>query len=267
MDVPRIMGILNVTPDSFSDGGEFADAGGAIEAGLRMIEEGADIIDVGPESTRPASLPVPADEQIARAIPVIEGLRRRGAGVDISIDTRSAAVAEAALAAGATMVNDVSALRDDPRMVEVVVRAGASVVLMHMKGSPADMQRGGGPTYDDLIGEIIAFLRERCDWAVARGVRRERIIVDPGLGFGKRFEHNLEIMRELRRFAELGRPLLVGASRKGFIGHVLGREDPKDRLHGSLACAVLAADHGASILRVHDVGATAQALRMWAAVR
>lgn len=262
----EVWGILNVTPDSFSDGGAFLEPSAAVEAGLRMIEEGAAILDIGPESTRPGSAAVDEAEQIARAVPVIEGLRRRGATVEISIDTRRAAVARAALDAGATMINDVSALRDDPALAELVAERRAGLVLMHMKGTPADMQREGGPAYDDVVGEVLAFLRERRDFAVARGVARERIILDPGLGFGKRFEHNLALLRGLDRFAELGRPVLVGASRKAFLGRILGRDDPRDRLHGSLACALIAAARGAAILRVHDVRPTSEALRTWAAI-
>ena len=261
------MGVLNVTPDSFSDGGDYSTTNEAIGRAVEMIAEGADIIDVGPESTRPGSQPVPADEQIARAIPVIEAVREANPPITISIDTRLASVAKAALDAGADMVNDISALGDDPGMAQVVAKSGALVCLMHRRGRPLDMQRGGGPDYDDVIGEICTFLRERMRSAVARGIDESRIIVDPGIGFGKRVEHNLLILKHLDRFVALGRPVLVGASRKSFIGKVLATEDPKQRGAGSLACAVVAALGGAAILRVHDVRPTVEALRLCTAVR
>ncbi len=264
---PLVMGVLNVTPDSFSDGGDYSTTDKAVGRALKMIAEGADIIDVGPESTRPGSQPVPTDEQIARAIPVIEAVREANPTITISIDTRLASVARAALDAGADMINDISALGDDPGMAEVVARSGALVCLMHRKGRPIDMQRGGGPDYDDVIGEIRTFLRDRMRSAVARGIDKSRIIVDPGIGFGKRVEHNLLILKHLDRFVALGRPVLVGASRKSFIGKVLGTEDPRQREVGSLAGAVIAALAGAAILRVHDVRPTVEALRLCNAVR
>lgn len=261
------MGVLNVTPDSFSDGGAYLAPDNAVARALQMIDEGAGIIDVGPESTRPGvAPPVSANEQIARAIPVIEAIRVANADIPISIDTRLAAVAKAALAAGADMVNDVSALRADPAMIEVVAASGATLVLMHMRGTPADMQAGGGPDYDDVIGEIAAFLDERRQYAADHGVDPTRIVLDPGIGFGKRVEHNLLILRHLDRFVALGQPVLVGASRKSFIGHTLGIEDPKDRLAGSLACAAMAAMAGAAIVRAHDVRTTVDVVRMCAAV-
>jgi len=260
------MGIVNVTPDSFSDGGEFFDGEAAIGCALTMIAEGATIIDVGPESTRPGSRGVSDDEQIRRALPVIEAIRSRDARVAISIDTRSAGVAQTALRAGADMVNDTSALRDDPRMVEVVAASKAGVVLMHRRGTPADMQDGGGPRYDDVTREICDFLRERRDFAVDRGIEPSRIVLDPGIGFGKRIEHNLLILRSLDRFVALGQPLLIGVSRKRFIGWVLGIDDPKQRDAGSLACTVIAALAEASIIRTHDVRATVQAIRVVAAI-
>jgi len=264
---PLVMGILNVTPDSFSDGGDYFAHGAALGHALRMIAEGADIIDIGGESTRPGAQPTPTEEQIRRTIPVIRALRARNSDVAISIDTRSAAVARAALDAGADVINDVSALRDDPGMADVVAASGVAVVLMHRRGTSADMQVGGGPHYGDVIAEITAFLRERCDFAVNRGIDRSRIIVDPGLGFGKRVEHNLAILRHLSRFVALQQPILVGASRKRFLGSALGTDEPKQRLAGSLTCAVIATLAGAAILRVHDVLHTVDAIRLCSAVR
>ena len=264
---PLVMGVLNVTPDSFSDGGDFLATDDAIAHARAMIADGADIVDVGAESTRPGAHAAPASLQIERAIPVIEALRAENDTVAISIDTRLADVARAALEAGADMVNDVSALRDDPKLARVVAESGAIVVLMHMRGTPADMQRGGGPQYDDLISEIVDFLQQRKDHAVSRGVDPSQIVFDPGIGFGKRPEHNLLILRHLHRFVELGQPLMVGASRKSFIGHTLDIDDPKQRDIGSLACAAIAVMAGASILRVHDVRSTAETVKMCTAVR
>lgn len=266
-EVPVVMGVLNVTPDSFSDGGEFNCVERAVTRAREMIAEGAQIIDVGPESTRPGAPPVPVEDQIARAVPVIEALRSSDAQIAISIDTRSARVAEAALTAGADIINDVSALRDDPGMAELAVRAGCSVILMHMRGTPADMQQGGGPAYADVVEEVCSFLAERVRFARAQGIDPTRIIVDPGLGFGKRLEHNLALVKHLARVVELGYPVLLGASRKTFIGKLLGIEAPKERKAGSLTCALLGALAGVTIIRVHDVRATVEALRMLAAVR
>ena len=264
---PAIMGILNVTPDSFSDGGEYLDPKAAVAHAEAMIAEGADIIDVGPESTRPGADPVPAAEQIRRAVPVIHAIRERNERVVISIDTRLADVAREAIAAGATMVNDVSALQDDPDMAAVVASSGVTVVLMHRRGTPADMQNGGGPHYHDVVAEIEQFLRQRRDDAVRRGIDASRIILDPGIGFGKRTEHNLMILRHLDRFVALGHPLLVGASRKQFIGAVLGIEAPERREVGSLACAAVATLAGAAILRVHAVRTSFETVRVCAAIR
>lgn len=267
------MGILNVTPDSFSDGGAFADHAAACAHAARMIEEGAAIIDVGPESTRPGAEPVPADEQIRRAVPVVEAIRREHPQVVISIDTRLAPVARAGVAAGANIINDVSALRDDRAMVEVAAATGATVILMHRKGTSRTMQDGGGPHYDDVVGDICEFLRERMAFAQSRDVRWDRIWIDPGLGFGKRVEHNLAIMRHLDRFVALGAVVVVGASRKRFLGEVLGEghpsaaQEPRERLAGSLACATIAALAGATVIRTHDVRATVDAVRTCAAVR
>lgn len=264
---PLVMGVLNVTPDSFSDGGAFVAPSAAVGRALQMLSEGADIVDVGPESTRPGAAPVPVEEQIRRAVPVIAELHRQRPQALISVDTRVAAVAQAAIEAGACIVNDVSALRDDAAMAGVVAQAGATVVLMHMKGTPADMQAGGGPHYDDVVGEVGAFLRARAAAAESAGVARDRVIIDPGLGFGKRHEHNLTLIRHLDRLADMGYPVLVGASRKSFVGKVLGVDDPGKRIAGSVACALLAVMGGAHIVRVHDVRETVEALRMLAAVR
>lgn len=260
------MGVLNITSDSFSDGGEFLAAESAVRRALEMIDQGADILDIGAESTRPGASPVSPEEQMGRVVGVIETLREHDAAIPISIDTRSAVVAEAALCAGADMVNDVSALRDEPDLAEIVRHHGAVIVLMHMRGTPADMQSGGGPCYDDVVREVGDFLLERRSFAVNRGVAREKIVFDPGLGFGKRVDDNLAIMKQLDEFVLLGQPLLVGASRKSFIGHVLDIEDPKHRVAGSLACAAMAVVSGASIIRAHDVRETVEVVKLCAEV-
>ena len=270
---PLVMGILNVTPDSFSDGGDYAKPADAVAQAMEMIAEGADMIDVGPESTRPGSQPVPAAEQIARSVPVIEAVRKRDDEIAISIDTRSAAVAKAALDAGADIINDTSALRDDSAMVDLVATSGVPLVMMHLRGTPADMQKDGGPQYDDVIGEIGMFFEQRLRYAADHGIDRSRIIIDPGLGFGKRVEHNLLILRHLDKLVSLGQPVLLGASRKSFIGQVLRdispacKDDPRLREAGSLACAVIALMAGASILRVHDVRSTVETVRICTAVQ
>ncbi len=264
---PLVMGVINVTPDSFSDGGECHDHDAAVARAMTMISDGAAIIDVGPESTRPGSRGVSADEQIRRAIPVIESIRSRDSRIAISIDTCSAAVARAAVGAGADMINDTSALRDDPALVEVVAEKQASVVLMHRRGMPATMQENGGPAYGDILREIGDFLCERREFAVGQGIAHSRIVLDPGIGFGKRTEHNLTILRSLDHFVALGQPLLVGVSRKRFIGAVLGLDIPRERDAGSLACAVMATLAGVSIIRTHDVRSTVQAVRICNAIR
>ena len=273
---PLVMGILNVTPDSFSDAGRYLDPKQAADRAAEMVAQGADIIDVGPESTRPGSHEVPASEQIARAIPVIEGIREQNASTTISIDVRLACVAKAALDAGADIINDVSAMRDDPGMVDLIAGSDVPIVLMHRRGNPVDMQQDGGPLYDDVVAEIRAFLSQRVDWAVERGVKRSQIVIDPGIGFGKRVEHNLLILRHLDKFVSLGLPVLVGASRKRFIRPSSGdaarrveSEEAKDKSWpaGSLACAVIATMARASILRVHDVAETLEAVRVCAAIR
>jgi len=264
---PVVMGILNVTPDSFSDGGRFNKPAEAVDAALEMIADGAAIIDVGPESTRPGSEQVAAEEQIRRSVPVIQGIRSADTAVTISIDTTSSRVARAALDAGADIINDTSALRDDPNMVSIAVESNATVCLMHRKGKPATMQHDGGPQYKDVVAEIREFLLERAAFAKDSGINPARIVVDPGIGFGKRTGHNLQITGHLHRLADLGFPLLVGVSRKRFIGEVLGIDDPRDRDAGSLTCAVLAAQAGAAIVRVHDVASTTQAVAMLRSIR
>jgi dihydropteroate synthase len=244
-----VMGILNVTPDSFSDGGQFFDADKAIEHGLKMAAEGAAIIDVGPESTRPGAEPVSLQEQIRRAVPVIEALSKK-VKIPISIDTYRAEVAEAALEAGAAMINDVTALSDE-RMGELAAEKQVPVVLMHMQGTPATMQIE--PKYDDVVGEVLQFLLERAERAEQFGIPKERILIDPGIGFGKTFEHNLLILRNIRKFAETGYRVLVGTSRKSFIGKLTGKENPADRLFGTAATVALCVVAGVSIVRVHDV--------------
>jgi dihydropteroate synthase len=253
-----VMGILNVTPDSFSDGGAYLGPEAAAARGIEMIADGADIIDIGGESTRPGSRPVPEDEELGRVVPAVRSLRERTDTL-ISVDTTKAAVAGAALDAGADIVNDISALRFDRRMAGVVAASGSPVVLMHMRGTPETMQTF--PAYRDLFGEIAAFLAERIEAAREAGIAAEQIIVDPGIGFGKTVEDNLAIVDGLGFLEALDRPVLAGASRKGFIGRTLGLE-PGDRLEGSLAAGVLCIARGAHILRVHDVRAARRAADM-----
>ena len=256
------MGVINVTPDSFSDGGRYLAAQAAIEHGLELEAEGASILDVGGESTRPGAAPVPASEELRRVIAVIEGLLERGASAQISIDTSKAGVAARALEAGATLVNDVTALRGDPEMAGVVANAGAECCLMHMLGDPRTMQRD--PRYDDVVGDIKRFLEERVAFAVAEGVALERILVDPGIGFGKTLEHNLELLRRLDELVELGRPVVIGTSRKSFLGRLTGRE-VDDRVAATIATNVLAYERGARVFRVHDVAPVRDALTVAAA--
>jgi dihydropteroate synthase len=256
------MGVLNVTPDSFSDGGLFLDAQAAIAHGLAMEEEGADILDVGGESTRPGAEAVAPHEQIRRVVPAIEGLVGSGARAQISIDTTRLAVAEAAVAAGATYVNDVSAFRADPDLAGLVADRSLDCCLSHMRGDPRTMQSEA--VYDDVVSEVKAFLEERLAAAVAAGVAEERIMLDPGIGFAKRLEHNLELLRRLDELTTLGRPIVIGTSRKSFLGRITGRE-PDDRLPGTIATNVLALERGASVFRVHDVRPVADALAVAAA--
>jgi len=256
------MGVVNVTPDSFSDGGVHLDPGAAIRAGLAMARAGADIVDVGGESTRPGSQPtLPAEEQ-ARVLPVIRGLA--GAGVLVSIDTRHASTMEAALEAGAAIVNDISGLAHDPRSAEVVAARGCPVVLMHMRGDPATMNARA--VYADIAREVTDELACRIDAAERAGIAPDAIAIDPGIGFAKLAPHSLELLRRLRELAVLRRPILIGVSRKSFIGRVGGEPEPQLRLPGSLAAGLFALSRGAHILRVHDVAETVQALRVWQAL-
>ena len=244
------MGILNVTPDSFSDGGRYFDKASAIRRAYEMVEEGADIIDVGGESTRPGSEPVPLQEEIDRTIPVIEEISKK-IKVPVSIDTYKAEVARRALDAGASIVNDISGLRFDPEMPKVVSQYKVPVVIMHIKGTPKDMQ--ANPIYEALIPEIMDYFRESIRLAVESGITEDKIIIDPGIGFGKTFDHNLEIIKNLREFTLLEKPLLVGVSRKAFIGKILGDAPVSERLEGSEAAAAISILNGANIIRVHDV--------------
>ena len=257
------MGVVNVTPDSFSDGGLWLDPQAAVAHGLELHAEGAAILDVGGESTRPGADPVDEAEELRRIEPVVGGLREQAPGAVISIDTMKASVAEAALRAGASCVNDVTALRGDPRMADVVAAAGCEVCLMHMAGTPRTMQED--PSYGDVVGEVAAFLTERAEAAIAAGIAPERIQLDPGIGFGKTLEHNLELLRRLDEIAAIGFPVVAGLSRKRFLGAITGREEPAARVAASVAGAVLAWERGASVLRVHDVAATVDALKVAAA--
>jgi len=261
---PFVMGIVNATPDSFSDGGLFLDAGAAIAQALRLADEGADLVDVGGESTRPGAAPVPDDEELGRVVPVIAALRARAFPLPISIDTRKAAVARAALDAGADLVNDVSGLAD-PSLARVVAEAGAPIVLMHSRGTPEDMQRRA--VYGDVVQEVAAELEQALGRAAAAGIPRERTILDPGLGFAKTAEHNLVLLARLGELRALGRPILVGPSRKSFIGRIAGSAAPGDRLPGTLAAVTAAVVAGAELVRVHDVAAARQAALVAAAIR
>lgn len=304
MSAHRLMGIVNVTPDSFSDGGLFFDAKVAVAHGLELLAQGADILDIGGESTRPGAEPVGAEEELRRVVPVIEGLcvaieslmsqasaqTVTSARPQISIDTSKAVVAQAAIRAGATLVNDVSALRADPEMAGVVAASGADCCLMHMLGSPRTMQRAGGPQYKDVVDEVKAFLEERMAFAVGEGIEERHILLDPGIGFGKTIAHNLELLRRLGELVALGRPVVVGTSRKSFLGVLASREIASppvregealvasqmfgthlaahatkrlhvaDRLAGTIATNVMALERGASVFRVHDVAPVAAAL-------
>ena len=253
-----VMGILNVTPDSFSDGGQFFDAERAIGHGLKMAADGAAIIDVGAESTRPGAESVPTDEQMRRAVPVIERLARK-ARVLISIDTYNCEVARAALDAGATMINDITALGDE-RMGRLAAEQQVPVVLMHMQGTPRTMQVE--PKYDDVVGEVLDFLLARAKLSAKLGIPKERIFIDPGIGFGKTLEHNLEVLRNIDKFVATGYRVLVGTSRKSFIGKITGKEDPADRIFGTAATVALCVAAGVSIVRVHDVAEMADVVKI-----
>lgn len=261
LDRPRIMGIVNVTPDSFADGGRLGEA--AIAHALRLAEEGADILDVGGESTRPGATPVALDEELRRVIPVIEALATR-TQLPISIDTRKPQVMRAAIAAGAGLINDVSALRADGAL-DAAAETGAAVCLMHMQGEPGTMQ--AAPHYEDVCAEVQRFLADRILACQFAGIDKKRIVVDPGFGFGKTRAHNLELLARLESLKVLECPILAGLSRKRTIGELTGREDPAQRVHGSVAAALLAVQRGAAIVRVHDVAATRDALAVWEAVR
>lgn len=248
----HVMGIVNVTPDSFSDGGRYLDHGAAVEHGLALADEGADVIDVGAESTRPGASPVDAEEELRRVVPVVETLAAK-AGVPVSVDTTKASVARAAIEAGASIVNDVSAATRDPSMLALCAETAAPIVLMHMRGEPRTMQSEAH--YRDVVGEILVYLEERADAARAAGISADRILVDPGFGFGKLVEHNLVLLRRLGEFRRLGYPVVAGTSRKTFIGRLLGDLPVEDRVEGTAATVALAIWNGASIVRVHDVRA------------
>jgi dihydropteroate synthase len=252
-----VMGVVNVTPDSFSDGGRFIDVGNAIEHGVQLEAEGADVLDIGGESTRPGAEPVSAAAELDRVLPVITGLRERGASAQISIDTSKAPVAAAALDAGANLINDVTALRGDPAMAELVALRGVPCCLMHMLGEPRTMQ--DDPHYGDVVSDIKAFLEQRMAFAVSSGISEERILLDPGIGFGKTDDHNLEILARLDELVALGRPVVIGTSRKSFLGRITGR-GVDDRLAATIATNVLAYERGARVFRVHDVAPVRDAL-------
>lgn len=259
MEFPQIMGVVNVTPDSFSDGGLYADPAAAVEHALELIERGADILDIGGESSRPGAEPVPVEEELQRVIPVIEGIRRHNRTIPISVDTTKSEVAAAAFAAGATMLNDISALRFDPRMGEVAAAHGVPVILMHMQGTPRTMQLN--PHYADVVAEVKAFLHERIAYARSLGI--QHIIADVGIGFGKTVEHNWELLRRHREFRELGVPLLLGISRKSFLGTTLGIEEPRQRDCATALLHALLLGSGADIIRVHNVALLVQLRRLW----
>ncbi len=278
------MGVVNVTPDSFSDGGLFLDEQAAVNHGVELVEQGAHILDIGGESTRPGAEPVGVDEELRRVVPVVEALARRVGDIQISIDTSKAAVARAAAVAGATLINDVSALRADPEMASVVADSGADCCLMHMLGEPRTMQRAvGGSSYGDVVDDVKAFLEQRMTFAVGEGIAEDRILLDPGIGFGKTVEHNLALLRRLDKIVALGRPVVIGTSRKSFLGRIAARSrsarspaleraddvptepDPTERLPGTIATNVMALERGASVFRVHDVAPVAGALAVAAA--
>jgi dihydropteroate synthase len=257
-----IMGVVNVTPDSFSDGGAFEDEVAAIAHARRLISEGASIVDVGGESTRPGAAPVPAAAELERVLPVVEGIAGLGLPAQISIDTMKLAVAEAALDAGASYVNDVTAFRHEPELATLVADRGVDCCLMHMLGEPRTMQED--PRYDDVVDDIKAFLEDRLNAATKAGIDEERIQLDPGIGFGKTLEHNLELLRRLDELTTLGRPIVIGTSRKTFLGRLTGR-DVTERVYATVATSVIAFERGARVFRVHDVAATADALAVVAA--
>lgn len=262
LDRPRVMGIVNVTPDSFSDGGVLDSADSAVAHALRLAGEGADVLDIGGESTRPGAAAVPLDEELRRVIPVIERLARE-TRLPISIDTSKPEVMRAAVAAGAGMINDVYALRREGAM-DAAAELGVPVCLMHMQGEPRSMQ--DAPQYDDVVAEVHGFFTQRLFACEMAGIAKKNLVIDPGFGFGKDLDHNLRLLANLRRFTELGVPMLAGLSRKGMIGKLTDRDVPGERVAGSVAAALIAAQNGAMILRVHDVSATVDALKVWQAV-
>jgi dihydropteroate synthase len=255
------MGIVNVTPDSFSDGGLFLDPDAAVEHGLQLVAEGADILDVGGASTRPGAEPVPAADELERVLPVVEQLA--AAGHRVSVDTTKREVGEAALAAGATLVNDVSAFRFAPELAALVANAGALCCLAHMRGEPRTMQAAA--QYDDVVDDVKAFLEERLAFAVGEGIPEDHVWLDPGIGFAKTVEHNLELLRRLDEIVAIGRPVVIGTSRKSFLGKLAGGRDEHERLPGTIASNVMALERGARVFRVHDVGPVADALAIAAA--
>ncbi len=261
---PSLMGILNVTPDSFSDGGDFLDVEAAVSFAEAMLDEGASVVDVGGESTRPGSEPVSSEEELRRVIPTVRGILDACPDALVSVDTYRATVAEAALEAGAAIINDVSALRGDERIASVVAGAGCPVVLMHMRGEPKTMQ--DDPRYEDVVREVRDFLVKRAEHAIGAGVSPENVVLDPGLGFGKTLEHNLALLGNMGEIVELGFPVLVGVSRKGFIGEITGVGEAKERVLGTAAVSVMAYEQGARLFRVHDVRPNREALAMAEAV-
>ncbi len=262
-DSPTVMGVVNVTPDSFSDGGRFLDAGAAVGHALTLRDQGATILDIGGESTRPGAQPVAEHEELERVIPVIEGIVAGAPEAQISVDTTKAAVARAAIAAGAGIVNDVSALRTSPAMAGVVADSHVVCCLMHMLGEPRTMQRT--PRYDDVVSDVKAFLEERLAFAVGEGISEDRVWLDPGIGFGKTADHNLELLARLGEIVAIGRPVVVGTSRKSFLGRLAGGRDVEHRLPGTIATNVLALERGARVFRVHDVAEVSDALTLAAA--
>ncbi len=261
-DRPLIMGVVNVTPDSFSDGGSFLNPADAIAHGLLLVEQGADILDIGGESTRPGALPVSVEIEESRVLPVVEGLSE--AGVPVSIDSRHARVMEKALLAGADIINDISALEYEKESMAVAALADGAVVLMHSRDTPQNMQND--PQYGDVVSEVYAYFEKRIEACSKAGIDSARLVLDPGIGFGKSIEHNLALLAHLDRFHQLGCPLMVGISRKSFIGHITGAKSPQDRLPGSISGAMAALMRGVHILRVHDVADTCQAVQIWQAI-
>lgn len=259
---PHIMGVVNVTHDSFSDGGEFYNADKAIEHGLALVQQGAGILDIGGESTRPGAQAIDVEEEIRRIVPVIEGLK--GKTQNISIDTRNAKTMEAALKAGATCINDISALSYDPASLSVAAEAKVPVFLMHSQGSPVNMQKN--PRYSNVVSDVFEYLKQRIHICETRRIDAQMLVIDPGIGFGKTVEHNLLLLRNIKDFHALGCPILLGASRKSFIGKLSGEEEPKNRLPGSLASVLWGLSQGVQIFRVHDVKETVQAIKIFEAI-